>query len=82
MPQSLPGSSEPQVGSLYLPSQASLSSGSATQWSPRARPGSGYRSPQCTVRRTLTAAWRPLWRWGGGTGHCPEPCLHSDKGGL
>ncbi|KAL4692649.1 hypothetical protein H8959_016459 [Pygathrix nigripes] len=31
-------------------------------WSPRARPGSGYRSQQCTIRKTLTATWRPSWK--------------------
>ncbi|KAL4832896.1 hypothetical protein H8958_020657, partial [Nasalis larvatus] len=40
-------------------------------WSPRARPGSGYRSQQCTVRKTLTATWRPSWKWGSCMGHCP-----------
>lgn len=77
MPQSLLGSSEPHDDPL--PSQASLSSGSATQWFPRARPGSGFRSQQCTARRTSTAAWTPSWRWGGCTGHCPEPWLVTSR---
>lgn len=70
-----PYMSRPQSLSATLPvlsSQASLSSDSATPWSPRARLGSGYRSPQYTVRRTLTAVWRPSWRWGGCVELCPK----------